>query len=224
MKLLAIETATEACSAALWIDNAAQDITKITPRKHTKLILPMIARLLSDADIKLNQLDALAFGCGPGSFTGVRIASSLIQGLGLASDLPIIPVSTLMTLAQGAYRAHNAEKVLVAIDARMQEVYWGGFQLEEGGKEMRMAIPENLHAPGTVDAPKAGTWVGIGSGWDSYGTPLKAKIGNRLKKVYYKAYPEARDMVSRAISQYHKKAWVSIEEAIPTYLRNNVTT
>jgi len=100
MKLLAVETSTEACSAALYIDGIVNERFELTPKEHTRLILPMIDSLMSDAGLKPQQLDALAFGCGPGSFTGVRIATGVIQGIAFGADLPVVPVSTLAAIAQ----------------------------------------------------------------------------------------------------------------------------
>ena len=100
MKLLAVETSTEACSAALYIDGIVNERFELAPKEHTKLILPMIDSLMSDAGLKPQQLDALAFSCGPGSFTGVRIATGVIQGIALGADLPVVPVSTLAAIAQ----------------------------------------------------------------------------------------------------------------------------
>ena len=132
MKILAIDTATEACSVALLTDETCQEIFEIIPRQHTERVLPMVDEMLKKADLSLSQLDALAYNCGPGSFTGVRVATSVIQGLAFSADLPVIPVSSLAALAQLAYREEHKQKVLSAIDARMNEMYWGCYQLENG--------------------------------------------------------------------------------------------
>lgn len=119
MKLLALDTSTEACSAALFIDGEIRQRFEITPKAHTKLLLPMIESLLAEAELKLSQLDALAFGCGPGSFTGLRIATGVVQGLAFGADLPIVPVSTLAALAQNRL----PELAFVATDARIGEIF-----------------------------------------------------------------------------------------------------
>jgi tRNA threonylcarbamoyladenosine biosynthesis protein TsaB len=118
-RILAVDTATEACSAALYIDGEIEQKFELAPREHTQFILQMIESLLVEADLKMNQLDALAFGRGPGSFTGVRIATGVVQGIGFAADLPVVPISTLASIAQVMQDDHGADKVLYAIDARM---------------------------------------------------------------------------------------------------------
>src|SRR5688572_20199128 len=125
MKLLALETATDACSAALWIDGAILGRYRLAPREHARLILPMCEELLAEAGIELAQLDGIGVGRGPGSFTGVRIACSAAQGLAYALDIPVSPVSTLAALAQGTMEEWDARCVLSALDARMGEIYFG---------------------------------------------------------------------------------------------------
>ena len=119
MKILAIETATEACSTALMIDHVIIEHYQVAPRAHNRLIIPMIESLLSKANIHLNQLDALAFGRGPGSFTGIRIAASVAQGIALGADLPVIPISSLAALAQEVFDEHNNTITYGCLDARM---------------------------------------------------------------------------------------------------------
>ena len=131
MKLLAIDTATEACSAALYIDGNILEKYEVAPRQHAELILPMIDALLAEAELELASLDGLAFGRGPGAFTGVRIATGIVQGLAFASDLPVVPVSTLAAMAQGA--ANQSNTILSAIDARMGEIYWAIFTVGDDG-------------------------------------------------------------------------------------------
>ena len=131
--LLAIETSTPACSAALSIDGVVIERYALAPRQHAVLILPMIESLLLEAGISVAQLDALAFGRGPGSFTGVRIAASVIQGIAFAADLPVLPVSTLATLALGGMRITDKTQVMAALDARKSEIYWGCYTAAEDG-------------------------------------------------------------------------------------------
>ena len=137
MRILAIDTATEACSAALWNDGAQSAHFEICPREHTQRILPLVQEVLTESGTTLSELDALAFGRGPGSFTGVRIGIGIAQGLALGAELPMIGVSTLATMAQGAWRKTGATRVLAAIDARMGEVYWAEYQRDEAGRLAR---------------------------------------------------------------------------------------
>jgi tRNA threonylcarbamoyladenosine biosynthesis protein TsaB len=178
MKILAIDTATEACSAALYIDDAGNtDDTKnksissryqLAPREHSRLILKMIDELLAQAELSVDKLDAIAFGQGPGSFMGLRIASGVVQGIAFAHDIPVIPVSTLKAIAQRAYEDTGSQNVIAAIDARMDEVYWAAYSLKENrwhlhGEESVISpdkitlpeMPEQSGEPG-VDEPGIG--------------------------------------------------------------------
>ena len=133
MRILAIDTATEACSVALWNDGTVNAHFELCPREHTQRILPMVQDILTTSGTSLTDINALAYGRGPGSFTGVRIGIGIAQGLALGAELPMIGVSTLMTMAQGAWRKNGATRVLSAIDARMGEVYWAEYQRDENG-------------------------------------------------------------------------------------------
>ena len=127
--LLALDTATECCSAALLHDGTVTARSEVIPRQHAQRLLPMIEELLGERQLRLQDVDALVFGRGPGAFTGVRIATGMVQGLAFAADKPVIAVSNLAALAQRAWREHGAETVAAAIDARMDEVYWGLYGL-----------------------------------------------------------------------------------------------
>ncbi|MDD1638024.1 MAG: tRNA (adenosine(37)-N6)-threonylcarbamoyltransferase complex dimerization subunit type 1 TsaB, partial [Methylococcaceae bacterium] len=133
MKLLAVETSTEACSAALYIDGIVNERFELAPKEHTKLILPMIDSLMSDAGLKPQQLDALAFSCGPGSFTGVRIATGVIQGIALGADLPVVPVSTLAAIAQDFF--DNNSKHLTIPGTHTNSGYFPPLPMGEGRGE-----------------------------------------------------------------------------------------
>jgi len=130
--ILAIETATEACSAALAIGKKITTRFTLAPREHTKLILTMMDEVLEEADVKLTQVDAIAFSRGPGAFTGVRIAAAVAHGVALSMDKKILPISTLAAIAQQMQQEQGAEHCLAAIDARMGEVYWGRYSVEKG--------------------------------------------------------------------------------------------
>jgi tRNA threonylcarbamoyladenosine biosynthesis protein TsaB len=135
MRILAIDTSGEACSAALLTEKGLQQRLALEPRRHADLILGMVAALMEEADLRLRDLDALAFGRGPGSFTGVRIATAVVQGLAFGADLPVVPVSTLAGLAQGQHRRQGARQCLAALDARMGELYWGRYVLDSSGPD-----------------------------------------------------------------------------------------
>lgn len=217
--LLALDTATEACSVALLHDGRMLSHYEVIPRLHAQRLLPMIQTLLSEAGIALSAVDALAFGRGPGAFTGVRIAVGVVQGLAFALERPVLPVSTLVTIAQRAHREHGAEQVAVAIDARMDEVYWGCYRVSEG--EMQLAGSEAVLPPEQVELPRAnlGQWFGAGTGW-GYGSRLAvqpATIDSTL-------LPHAEDLLTLARFAWQRGEAVEADQAQPIYLRDNVAT
>jgi len=166
MNLLAIDTATEGCSAALLNDGSIRFDYLETARDHSRLILKMIDTLLAEAGIKPGQLDGLAFGRGPGSFTGVRIATGVVQGIAFAIDRPVVAISDLAAIAQRSCRENGHTRVLAAIDARMGEVYWAAYLRGDDGM-MRACLDECVSAPESVPLPRTrieGAWVGAGSG------------------------------------------------------------
>lgn len=169
MRILAIDTATEACSVALWNDGTVNAHFELCPREHTQRILPMVQDILTTSGTSLTDINALAYGRGPGSFTGVRIGIGIAQGLALGAELPMIGVSTLMTMAQGAWRKNGATRVLAAIDARMGEVYWAEYQRDENGiwrgEETEAVLkPELVHER---MQQLSGEWVTVGTGWQA---------------------------------------------------------
>ena len=131
--LLALDTATDACSVALWVNGKSYERFDVVPRRHSDLILPMIDALLAEANASLADVDAIAFGCGPGSFMGVRLATSVAQGLAFGLDCLVVLVSTLQGLAQAAYQVTKAERIMAGWDARMGAIYWGAYCLGEAG-------------------------------------------------------------------------------------------
>jgi tRNA threonylcarbamoyladenosine biosynthesis protein TsaB len=172
--LLALDTATEACSAALLHEGQVIHRFEVIPRMHAVRLLPMLEELLTEAGLRLKQVDALVFGRGPGAFTGVRIATGMVQGLAFATGKPVIPVSNLAALAQRAWREHQAKTVCAAIDARMDEVYWGCYRLEQG--VMQLHGEECVCAPEAVMTPEGfGSAQGAGTGWQ-YADRLAVKV------------------------------------------------
>jgi tRNA threonylcarbamoyladenosine biosynthesis protein TsaB len=222
MKILAIDTSGEACSAALLVDSHVEQRLEKEPRRHGALILSMMEGLLARAGIALPELDALGFGRGPGSFTGVRIATSVVQGAAFGSDLPVVPVSTLAGLAQGQYRARGCTRCLAAFDARMGELYWGRYRLDAGGL-MRQECDEQVATPEAVLLPEEGGWHGVGSGWRTYGEELQRRLGPRLEAVTPAAICEARDIAVLAAAGFAEGRSVPAELALPVYLRDRVT-
>jgi len=221
VKILALETATEGCSAALNLDGEIREHFELASRRHTELILPMVEVLLEEAGLTVGQLDAIAFGRGPGSFTGVRIATAVAQGLAFGADLPLLPISTLASLAQGAAAEAGSAHVLAVIDARMNEIYVGQFRvndrtLVEPLVEERVCAAEALRPAGASDL------LGVGSGFGPYGDRLRAVLGERLGAVYPAALPRAADTARLAGAAWLTGRAVSPERALPVYLRDNV--
>jgi tRNA threonylcarbamoyladenosine biosynthesis protein TsaB len=222
MKILALDTSTEACSAALLIDAEIQQRYQVAPREHGALILPMIDALLGEAGLSPTQLDALAFGRGPGAFVGVRIAAGVAQGIAFGADLPVIPVSSLAALAQSV----DHDFVYSAIDARMNEVYWGAYRKNSEGivellGEEAVCPPENIASilPGNVARDKQ--WYGVGTGWGSYADILQTQVGD-LRAYEANIFPEAKYIAYIARYEFLGGRMVEAAKAMPTYLRNNV--
>ena len=220
-KILAIETSTTACSAALQVEGEIVEQFKIAPRQHSDLILPMVDQLLAEADITLGQLDSIAFAQGPGAFTGLRIAAGVVQGLSFAVDLPVTPVSTLATMAHGAFREFGAEQILVANDAGMKEVYFAAYHVPGQGKATLLG-KEWVTALDAIPGVSEGEWLALGSGWQSYAELIPDSFADKLQKTLVEYYPHARDVVSLAQGIFAEGGCVAPEQAVPVYLRDKV--
>lgn len=221
MKILALETATEACSVALYIDGTVTERFEIAPRMHAKLVLPMCEAVLAEGGVALRELDALAFGCGPGSFTGLRIAAGVIQGLALGADLSVAPISTLAALAQQVFVKQQAQYAFVALDARMGEVYWGVYQRNQDGLAELMGAEAVLTAEQVI-CPDVVEGIGVGHGWGSYQAELKQRLGEQVSAIYEAYYPSAAEVCLLAVRPVKDGLLVSAEQALPVYLRNQV--
>ncbi len=220
MKLLAFETATEACSVALLLDGEVTEEYQLAPRAHAELILPMADRLLATAGLRPADLSAVAFGRGPGAFTGLRIAAGVAQGIAFAVDLPVVPVSSLAALAQGAVGEGLGSRILAAVDARMGEVYWGAFTTVSGLVEP--SDEERVVAPDKIPTPEGEGWIGVGSGWATYGDTLCARLGAAVGERFPDRYPHARDVARLAARDFAAGVRVPAEQALPIYLRDQV--
>ncbi|MGD8312488.1 MAG: tRNA (adenosine(37)-N6)-threonylcarbamoyltransferase complex dimerization subunit type 1 TsaB [Gammaproteobacteria bacterium] len=220
-KLLALETSTMACSAALYADGRVEERYALAPRQHASLILPMLESLLVEADLAVGQLDAVAFGCGPGSFTGVRIAASVAQGVSFGAGLPVLPVSSLAALALGAIRESGEPAVMAAQDARKAEVYWGCYRRADK-KGVALHGEECVCAPGAVPVPLDGNWVGAGSGWQVHADILLRRPGGSVVRLLPDLEPHAGDVARLALHALRAGMAVAPEAALPVYLRNNV--
>jgi tRNA threonylcarbamoyladenosine biosynthesis protein TsaB len=222
VKLLALDSATERCSVALWLDGGVSSREAIRDRSHSELLLPMIAALLDEAGVTLRQLDGIAFGRGPGGFTGVRLAAGIAQGMGFAAELPLLPISDLRALAaQVLLLPEAAPHALICQDARMGEVYWGCF--ERLGEAILAVGPEAVGPPGSVVLPpswRAERVCGAGSGFAAQVAVL-APLAASLRAVAADLRPRAIEIALLAAQDGLANA-VLPEQALPVYLRDEV--
>ena len=222
MKLLAIDTSTEACSVALWLDGEVVERFEIAPRRHTELVLPWADALLSAAGIAKSQLDAIAVARGPGAFTGVRLAVALVQGMALALDRPVVPVSTLAALACSSRDALPADaQLLAAIDARMGEVYLGRFSQANDGRVIAIG-DEWMAAPSLPAVPGDAILFGVGTGFSAVDSALVATLGTRLQRSDATALPHAADVARLAAHAYEHGGAIAPDALEPAYLRDKV--
>lgn len=218
MKLLAIDTSSDACSVALGLGDAISERHEIAPRRHGELVLRFVDELMAEAGLDAAELDGVVLGRGPGSFTGVRIAAGVLQGIAFAAELPVACISSLAALALGADAGH----VFCAQDARMDEVYAGAFERLDG--RMRPIGSEQLCAPEAVQVPADFCGLGVGSGFERYGEVLQWHLGDALKKVDAgHRYPRARDALKLGRPVLEAGGGVEAVQALPVYLRDEVT-
>lgn len=219
MRILALDAATEACSAALLQGESVSERFEVIGRGHAGRLLPMADELMHRAALTVTQLDAVAFGRGPGGFTGLRIAAGLAQGLAAGAGKPVLPVSNLAAVAAAAARAQGSTRVLVCMDARMGQVYWAAFDCS--GAAPRALTREQLADPGTVEPPAGGTFYGAGHGFDAY-PALGTRLGNRLDGIDGKALPRAGEIARIGAVDLAAGAAVPAAHGLPVYLRDDV--
>lgn len=216
MKLLVLDTSTEWCSAALWLDGRIQARRVLAEQRHSSLLLPMVDELLRESDMTLRQLDGIGYGAGPGSFTGLRIACAVTQGLALGADLPVVGVSTLESIAEQTGDA----QVLTVLDARMAEVYWAAYRREGAGwlavSEPQLALPES------VAVPAGGKWVGAGNGFAVLGEVLRPRLAAALARIDDTLMPDAAAMAPLAAAAFARGEGLDAALAAPIYLRDKV--
>lgn len=221
--ILALDTSTPACSVALNIDGVVLEDFRMAPRLHNDLILPMVEQILQQAQLSLKDLDAIAFGRGPGSFTGLRISAGVVQGLAFGADLPVVPVSTLEALALEGFQKSGQHKWLAALDARMGEIYMAGYQLDKNAQGYQL---ECLQAEQVIKPEQLSEFThaynGVGSGW-CYADQLSALLPAAPQYVFDEFAPRAACIAELAAMKLANGETVSAYEAIPTYLRDEIT-
>ncbi|MBI4191778.1 MAG: tRNA (adenosine(37)-N6)-threonylcarbamoyltransferase complex dimerization subunit type 1 TsaB [Betaproteobacteria bacterium] len=216
MKILALETSTELCSAALWLDGKVDAREAAAGQRHSELLLPMIEALLARHRLGARDLDGIAFGAGPGSFTGLRIACGVAQGIAFGAGVPVVGIGTLLALAERS----QAERAVCCIDARMGEIYHAAY--EKRNDSWRAVHEPSLCKPDVAPALPDGRWTGCGSGFTAYRTALERRYAGRLERVIDDLAPHAREVVMLAAVEFKRGAAVAAELAAPLYVRNKV--
>lgn len=219
MNLLALETSTETCSVALLTDAGLVARSELAPRRHAQRLLPMCDEVLAEAGIARSALDAIAVGRGPGAFTGVRLAISAAQGIALALDIPVIPVSSLAALALAA--PDNGAPILAVIDARMGEIYAGTFRRTQDGLVEALG-PERVCAADTLELDPDCAWNVIGSGWSAYADLIHSRLSSAPVWTEAAHYPQAAAVARLAIGPARRGDGVAADRALPVYLRDKV--
>lgn len=216
MKLLVLDTSTEWCSAALWLDGTILARRVLAEQRHSSLLLPMVDELLREAGLRLQALDGIGYGAGPGSFTGLRIACAVTQGLAFGADLPVVGVSTLESIAAQT----GADHVVTVLDARMAEVYWAAYERQDDRwhavSEPQLALPES------VAVPPGGDWVGAGNGFAALGEVLRPRLASQLVRIEETIMPDAAAMAPLAAAAFARGEGTDAALAAPIYLRDKV--
>lgn len=221
MKVLAIETAAEYCSVALWIDGTVDECHVESPARHTEVLLPSCEELCRARGIACAALDGIGFGAGPGAFTGVRVAASAAQGIALAHALPVVAVSSLAALAHGGWRCNGLPHQLALLDARRQEVYWGLYRLDDAGRCTTLHA-DCVSAPEAVliDLPRpCGV---VGRGYELLPATVRAQLAPDAIEIAQCRFPRARDVAALAVFELAADRGRAPEHALPVYLRGAV--
>ncbi len=221
MNLLAIDTSSKASAIGLQIGEKRWQSFTMSDRSNSRDILPNIVELLDKAGVGLNDLDAIVFGKGPGSFTGLRITVGVVQGLGFGLQIPVIPVSSLACLAQGEYRESGATSILVVLSARKEEVYFGAYHVQD-------AIPNLVGEEGVVQASHIPAlepcdWVGVGDGWHLK-RQLELAAGNSMQYIRLEVYPQPQDLLDIGVVKLDRGETIDAMQALPEYLREKVAS
>src|SRR3990167_3910849 len=216
MRILALETSTEYCSVALWMDGVVVERCELVGQKHSELLIAMLDDLLQATGYKLQDMDGIAFGMGPGSFTGVRIACGVTQGLAFGASLPVAGICTLQALAE----ASGKEKVIAALDARMGEIYHAAYE-KQGDDWIALSEPR-LCKPEDAPLVPGDDWFGAGSGFATHGTALSERYAGQLQGTDETAVPQAAAIAALGAAQFAQGRGADAAEALPLYLRDKV--
>ena len=216
MNILALDTSTAFCSVALWLDGAIHERETVAGQTHSSLLLGMVDELLAAQALALRDLDGIAFGEGPGSFTGLRIACGVVQGLAFGAGLPVVGVGTLLAMAAGS----GSQRVVCCLDARVREIYHAAYECDAG--ELRAVHKPSLCAPAAVPELPGTGWLAAGSAFAVYRSVLEDRYAGRLRSIEPDRYPRARDIAALAVPRFSSGDTLSAQDAAPVYLREKV--
>jgi len=217
LNIIAFDTSTEYCSLALWLNSELQHKETLAGQQHSELLLPMLQALLAENNLALKQLDGFAFGAGPGSFTGLRIACGIAQGLAFATERPVAGISTLKALAQRV----NNNKVVVALDARMGEIYHAAYE-KINADDWKTVSKATVCLPNHAPSLTGNGWVSCGSGFDLYQQELTEHYGEQINYHHHGLYPHAREIAQLAARKFSNGSVDDPIHAAPVYIRNKV--
>jgi len=216
LRILALDTSTEYCSVALSVEGEVDFRGTQAGQTHSQLVLGMVDELLTTHGVKLDTLDGIAYGEGPGSFTGLRIACGVVQGLAFGADLPVVGIGTLLAMAAGT----RAQRVVCCLDARMHEVYHAAYERE--GEAWRTVHAPSVCAPQAAPALSGGGWFACGSGFAAYEAALRVRYADQLEAIDASRYPHARDIARLALPRFQSHDVLSSDQAAPVYIRDKV--
>lgn len=216
MIILALETSTEYCSAALWHDGAVDGVEEHVGQSHSERLLAMVDALLARHRLEVSDLDGIAYGAGPGSFTGLRIACGVTQGLAFGAGIPVVGVGTLLALAARV----EAERVVCCADARMHEIYHAAY--ERRGEGLTEALEPTVCPPAQAPALPPGSWFGCGNGFAVYRDALLERYAGRLSRVDATIHPRAHEIVRLAVPRFERGEARDAADAAPFYVRDKV--
>lgn len=220
MNILAIDTSSDVCSVAVLKDKLVEQRCELSPQRHGQYVIPTVEALLIQQELRLKDLDLIAFGSGPGSYTGLRIGASVVQGLAFGADVPVLPVSSLRAIAHQVFDLTGEKAVLICQDARMQELYWAGYRLDEATGLMEAVIPEQLANPSSISLSHEDKWLAVGDGWGQY-----PELRNRMAKHSVAFGPEKVNTEAKTLAKIAERLFcdglvlLPPEDALPTYLR-----
>ena len=216
MNILALDTSSEYCSVALLADGALDAAEVHAGQRHSELILGMVDDLLARHDLSVMKLDGIAFGAGPGSFTGLRIACGVVQGLALAAGIPVVGVETLRAMAERV----PADRVVCCIDARMREIYHAAYERRDGA--WHAVQPPSVVPPDEAPLPPGGAWFGAGNGFSVYREALDLRYAGRIDRHDADLHPRAQEIARLALSDFEQGLGVDAALALPLYVRDRV--